>query len=122
MVCGHYKRWHKKGEIIMRQQENTKQLFRLIEENPTLRILPLVDTECVPSDDYNSWIAQWGTARIEEIWEDNNYERIFQKSYDFDDLVLKVMDEDEYDLNEEEARKIVNNFTWEKVIVVKIHP
>ncbi len=106
----------------MRQQENIKQLFRLIKENPTLRILPLVDTECVPSDDYNSWVAQWGTARIEEIWEDNNYERIFQKSYDFDDLVQKAMDEDEYDLNEEEARKIVNNFTWEKVIVVKIHP
>lgn len=36
----------------MRQQENIK-LFRLIEENPTLRVLPLVDTECVPSDDYN---------------------------------------------------------------------
>lgn len=103
----------------MRQQV---QLFRLIKENPTLRVLPLVDTECVPSDDYNSWVAQWGTARIEEIWEDNNYERIFQKSYDFDDLVQKVMDEDEYDLNEEEAEKIVNNFTWEKVIVVKIHP
>ncbi len=107
----------------MSQQEETKQLFDIIQANPKLRILPLVDTDCVPSDDFNSWVAQWGTAEIEEVWEAPCRERIYVKSLDYDELMEEIWDEDIADeITEEEARKIVDGYAWEKVIIVKIHP
>ena len=35
------------------QQENINHLLELIQANPDLRIVPIVDAECVPSDDFN---------------------------------------------------------------------
>jgi len=100
------------------QQENIQTLLKLIQENPDLRIVPLVDTECVPGDDFSSWVAGWGESRIEEVWENINKERIHIKSDDYDDLVDEAMD-----LGieiEEEARKFVDSYAWERVIVVNI--
>ncbi|WPA89755.1 hypothetical protein [Moorella sp. ACPs] len=102
-------------------QENIKHLLELIQANPELRIVPLVDTECVPSDDFNSWVADWGKADIEYIWSNINRERIYIKSEDFDELVEEILDEAESEISEEEARKLVDNYDWEKVIVVRIH-
>lgn len=34
------------------QEENMIELLELIKENPTFQILPMVATECVPSDDF----------------------------------------------------------------------
>lgn len=37
---------------MKKQQENIKHLLNLIQENPDLEIFPMVDTDCVPSDDF----------------------------------------------------------------------
>jgi len=106
--------------VVKLQQKNVKHLLELIQANPELRIVPIVDTECVPSDDFNSWVAGWGEARLEEIWENLDRERIYIKYYDYDDLVDEIRDETEEEISEEKAQRIVDSYGWEKVIIVKI--
>jgi hypothetical protein len=111
---------------IEKQQENIKHLLKLIEENPTLEILPMVATECVFSDDFGYWMAEWGEARIDEYYLGN--ERVYSKSNDFDSLVDAFMNDnygDYPDLSDEEFQKLaeekVNNYEWTKAIIVRIH-
>ena len=105
---------------IEAQQVVVENLLSLVQENPELRILPLVDTECVVSDDYGSWVSRWGTAKIDYVWSHEGSERIFIKSDDFDELVdeltLKAY------VSEEKANQIVEEYEWEKVILVNIVP
>ena len=102
------------------QQRNINTLLELVKENPELRIVPFVDTECVPSDDYSSWVAGWGNASIEEIWAKEGGEIIYIKSESYDKLSDDLWDEGET-RTDEEIRNIINGYAWEKVIVVRIH-
>jgi len=95
------------------QQERIKQLVQLISENPTLEILPMVDSDCVPSDDFSYWCANWGEAEIDEYYISD--ERIYFKSIGYEELVDKTDQE-----TQEAAEYIVNNFEWIKAIVVHI--
>lgn len=104
--------------MIEAQQESIKNLLNLIQENPDLRIIPLVDTECVPGDDFNSWVAGWGKSQIEEVWENPNKDRIYIKSEDYDVLLDETVDLGIE--TDEEARKHVDGYPWEKVIIVRI--
>ncbi|EGD47104.1 hypothetical protein Cpap_1496 [Ruminiclostridium papyrosolvens DSM 2782] len=106
------------GKEIEAQQENVKNLLNLVQENPELRILPLVDTECVVSDDYGSWVARWDTTEIDFVFVKD--ERMYRKSADFEDLVDEAMHD--FDFSDEKARKIVDGYEWEKVILVNIVP
>jgi len=108
---------------IEKQQENIKNLLKLIQENPELRIVPLVDTECVPNDDFGSWVAGWGSAEVDEIWISD--ERIYLKSEDYDELIEEAMEEivcDDESQLEILAENKVDNLEWEKVIIVRINP
>lgn len=100
------------------QQEGIKELLRLVQENPELRIVPMVDTECVYDDSFSYWMADWGKAEIDEIW--MNEECVYSKSNNFDTLVDELMFNES--LTEEEARNKVNSYDWEKVITVCIKP
>ena len=109
---------------------NTKiiNLLTLIKENPELKILPMVNSECVGGDDYSYWSAEWGKAEIDEYY--TNDERIYFKENDYDELVEKYMDSIVEDLEtlvtDEElgimAEKVVNDLKWIKAIVVHIDP
>ncbi|WP_178023066.1 hypothetical protein [uncultured Paenibacillus sp.] len=107
------------------QQENVKELLRLIEENPDLRITPMVDSEIVADDGYNWWLGSFGKAQVDEIFALD--ERLYIRSEDEDTLIEKQFDDmaDEPNLTDEEAwekAKIeVANYAWEKVIAVKIN-
>ncbi len=100
------------------QQVVIKNLLNLAQENPELRILPMVDTECVPSDDYGSWVARWDTAEIDSVFVKD--ERIYRKSDDFEGLVDEVMHD--FEFSNEKARSVVEGYEWEKVILVNIVP
>ena len=102
------------------QQENIKKLIELVQENPDLRIVPMVDTECVLGDDFSYWIANWGKAEIDEIWSYEGGETLYSKSNSYDILVEESMDNN--DIGEEEAKEIVSAYDWEKVITVSIQP
>lgn len=109
---------------VEKQKEKISELLELIKENPDLRIVPMVDTEVVASDDYGWWIAEWGKASVEEIYCDD--ERIYIRSNDEDTLIENLVWNDEFinGLSEEEAIKKaeneVKNYEWEKVVAVKI--
>ncbi len=107
-------------DILKSQQENIQSLLELIKENPGLKILPLVETDCVPDDGYCSWVNQWGTAEIEEVWHPEGAERIYIKSDDFEGLVEELYSKSDY--SEEYTEKIVNSYDWQKVILVRIVP
>ena len=109
------------------QQDNINNLLKLVQENPDLEIMPMVDSEIVFSDDYCYWAGSWGEARVDEYWEDD--ERIYFKSEDEDDLIENEM-ENIFELYnesvtskelEEIAREKINNYNWKKVIVVRIN-
>lgn len=103
---------------IKPQQENIKELLRLVQENPDLRIVPFVDTEVVGGDDYSSWVGSWGKASVDEILLDDG--RLCIKSEDLERLVNDLMCTSEKILSKAEAEEIVNNYIWGKVIVVRI--
>ncbi len=102
------------------QQQNIKHLLELVQQNPELKIIPLVDTDCVPGDDFSSWVAGWGKASIEEIYSNINLERICIKSDDYENLVDDLQCRSQVILSENEACEIVDSYGWEKVIVVRI--
>ena len=112
-------------KTIEKQQENIKNLLKLISENPDLEILPMVDSECVQSDDYSSWMSAWGNARVDYYYCSD--ERIYFKYHDFEELVEKFIDDNcEEDFADEEFEKIaeskVEAYEWVKAIIVNINP
>lgn len=114
--------YSKKG--LEKQQNNVSELLKLIQENPDLEILPMVDSE-IGGDDYSYYMAEWGNAEIDEYHHVD--ERIYFKSEDFEELVEDFIDNnyefykniDDYKL-EELAEREVNNLEWIKAIVVHI--
>jgi hypothetical protein len=99
-----------------KKQENTNQLLELIKQNPELEILPMVSTECVPSDEFGYWGAAWGRSEVDEYLVIG--ERIYFKSIDFDEVVDLQFDDSEGD--EEHATIKAEQLGWIKAIVVHI--
>ena len=109
------------------QQKNLNMLLKLMKENPTLRVMPMVEFEVVCSDDYTRWLGRFGKSDIDYAWCDE--EEIFFKSNSVDNLINKRVeilecDESLKDLSYEELEKIaekeVEELEWEKVITVNI--
>ena len=110
---------------IEQQQMNVSQLLRLVEENPKLPIVPMVAAELSGDDEYSWYMGSWGSARVEEIYHDE--ERIYVRAKAEDRLIEDLADElgveniyanpDIYN----KAREIVGGYKWEKVIAVKIN-
>lgn len=106
------------------QKEHTEQLFTLIKENPTLRIVPMVLSEIVASDDHGWWMGSFGKSSIEEIYLAD--ERIYIRSEDEDELIENEIEDLDAqidlpdDVAREKAKEFVDRYEWEKVIAVKI--
>lgn len=110
-----------------KQQSNIETLLKLIKDNPTLRVVPMVGTEVGGRDSVSWRIAEWGTASIEEIYDYD--ERVYIRSNDEDELIEneknRYNDEDINDCltfkqTEERAEERVKNYEWKKVIAVAI--
>nr|DAY85585.1 MAG TPA: hypothetical protein [Caudoviricetes sp.] len=110
------------------QQENLNTLVKLMKENPTLEVMPMVDSEVVASDDYSWWLGRFGEAELDECW--FNDERIYFRSWDEEELIEDAIEDFGYNpkldgLSDEELNKMaeerVNKLGWEKVILVKIN-
>jgi len=109
---------------IEKQKTNIETLLQLVRENPELQIVPMVDYEVVGSDDFSSWMGDWGKSEIDEVLYGD--ERIYFRSQDEDGLIENLVWNNEFidGLSEVQAIKKaeneVNNYAWEKVIVVRI--
>lgn len=103
------------------QQENFKNLLKLIQENPDLKIVPMVDTEVVANDGFGWWVGFWGKAELGEIYTSD--ERIYIKDNDYEDLVDEYIDKSFEDVTDKEieiAEKAIDKLNWIKVILVHI--
>ena len=105
--------------------ENTKNLLELIQQNPDLPIVPMVDAEIVNGDDWGRWMGSFGAARVDEyLIPPQDYEPvIFKSDDDVFDTLEKVLPGEEFDAlpeSEEECRKIYDALPWTKAIIVNI--
>lgn len=103
--------------------ENIKKLLALIEQNPGLPIVPMVDAE-ICGDDYGTYMGVWGAARVDEYIIAKGDGLVLLKSNDdvFDVLERVLPGEDFEALLEAEAecRSAYDALPWTKAIIVDI--
>ena len=101
-------------------------IIKLIEENPDLPIVPMVDSEVV-ADDCGYWLGKWGICEVTEYYEGR--ERIHFKDDDEEDVLNDLVGceysqdphgRDIYDLSDDEWDKLYKSVPWVKCIVVYI--
>lgn len=104
--------------------EKTRELLRLISENPDLPVVPMVDGE-IPGDDSGYWLGAWGVARVDEYLLTRYDERVVYKSDDdvFDVLERHLSNEEFEKLpdSEEECRQFYDALPWTKAIIVYVN-
>lgn len=104
--------------------ENIKKLFKLMEENPDLRVMPFVNCEVV-AEDWGYWMASFGDCWVDDVclYKD----RFYWKSVSLEDLEEEIacdIDDNELFADKEKWNKFIEEqalaLSWEKVIVVRI--
>lgn len=109
--------------------ENTAKLLRLIKENPTLPVVPMVYSEVVADDGYSTWLGSFGDCYVDEYvqTELHGEERFVTKgdqSEIEEYLVDKLLDGDGRYLSDEQVERLAHeqaeDLPWKKAIIVYI--
>ena len=104
----------------------TNELIKLIQENPDLPIVPMVDAEVV-ADDCGYWMGKWGRCEVTEYY--LGREKVHFRDDDEEDVLNDLVGceyshdpqgRDIYDLSDEEWDKLYQSVPWVKCIVVYI--
>ena len=107
------------------KNKNIAELLKLIQENPDLPIIPMVDGEAV-CDDSGYWVAAWGKAVIEEfIINPKHGDMMFKSDDDVFDTLEKWLSAEEFEKlpeDEAECRQYYEKLPWKKAILVYIDP
>lgn len=103
---------------------NIEKLVKLINENPGIEVLPVVDLDVVGDGDYSRYGGAIGESRIDKYYSED--ERIYFDD-DYDDLEEEIQDRiwlDHQPISDEELEKLagkeMDKLKWKKVIVVDI--
>lgn len=108
-------------------ENNAKELIRLIQENPDLPIIPMVNEEVVADDSYTYWMGKWGRAEVTEYYLGNN--AVHFKDDDEEDVLADLAGckyyrdpngKDITELSDEEWDALYASVPWVKAIVVYI--
>lgn len=110
--------------ITEKEKKNRDELFRLMQENPELPVVPMVDSEIVADNDYNYWMGSWGNSRVEEYVLGNEHLH-FREDDDWDDIERTLTDGflsyDDFEIMpDEEAKSEYAALPWIKAIIVNI--
>lgn len=109
------------------ENEKTAKLVKLINENPSLPVVPFVDNEVV-SDDCGYWMGSWRDCDVDEyVCIDKYGENHFYTRGDQDEIeeyfVEKIIDENE-SLPDEDVEKLAHEqaeaLPWKKAILVYV--
>lgn len=101
-------------------------LITLIQENPNLTIIPMVDAEVV-ADDCGYWMGKWGRCEVTEYY--LGREKVHFRDDDEEDVLNDLVGceyshdsqgRDIYDLSDEEWNALYASIPWTKAIVVYI--
>lgn len=102
---------------------NGKELLKLVQENPDLPIVPLVDYE-VCFEDYGYWQGSFGRAKVNEYvhFDDRFYTRDYQDI--IEDKLSDTLCDDYPDMPDDEFFKMIHEkaeaLPWKKAIIVYI--
>ena len=105
----------------------TEELLKLIQENPDLPVVPMVDYEIVGDDSCTWWLGSWGRCEVNEYY--CGRERVHFKDDDEENVLTDMVGckyscdpqgRDVYDLPDEEWDKLYASIPWIKCIVVYI--
>ena len=103
------------------------EIIKLIEENPDLPVVPMVDSEVVADDSYSYWMGKWGRCEVTEYY--NGREYIHFRDDDEEDVLNDMVGckyshdpqgRDIYDLTDDEWNELYKSIPWIKCIVVYI--
>lgn len=104
----------------------TRELIKLINENPDLPVVPMVDYEVV-GDGYGYWMGKWGRCEITEYY--LGRESVHFKDDDEENVLNDLEDcryghdpqgRDIYELSDEDWNALYQSVPWTKAIVVYI--
>lgn len=73
--------------------EKIKELIKLSEENPYLKIISMVDTEVCGGDDYSHWVGNIESVKKDIYWQDDD-NLLVGKSRIADKLDLEYIGDD----------------------------
>jgi len=107
---------------------NTKELLKLIQENPDLPIVPMVDQEIVADDCCTWWLGKWGRCEKTKYYSGREYVHFYD---DDQEDALKDMVGCRYgetpdgrdiydDLSDDEWNTLYESLPWIECIVVYI--
>ena len=104
-----------------KERKNREELFRVMQENPNLPVIAMVDSEIVADDGYNRWLGAWGHCEICEYFVGE--ERIhFRESDNFDEIEEALTDGqlcyDDFEAMSDE--EVYNSLPWIRAIIVNI--
>lgn len=117
------------GNGLTEQTENISKLLKLIQENPDLPIVPMVDADIV-ADDSGYWSGKWGHAEIDKyIVHDERIIFYEGKDPDIVGIFERFFDYAECGIDEEmpdsEALPImkekIDSLNWTEAIIVYIN-
>ena len=121
--------FYKKSLRTESNNDKTAKLLKLISENPTLPVVPLVYSEVVGDDGYIYWLGSWRDCCVDECVCVDTYgsENHFYTRGDQDELeeyfAEKILDENE-SLSDEDAERLAHEqaeaLPWKKAILVYV--
>ena len=106
-----------------REKQYREELFKLMQENPDLPVIPMVDSEIVADDGYNRWLGAWGSGYIGEylIGEGSVHFREDDDPYEVAKVVEENLDSEAWGvMSDEEYLKAYTSLPWVKAIIVNI--
>lgn len=105
--------------------KNIETLLRLVQENPDLPVVPMVEGR-IAWDDGDYFMAAFGAAEVDEYIVSRQDDRIYFKSDDdVFDVLEHVLSDEEFDTlpqSEAECRPYFEALPWTKAIIVYIDP
>lgn len=107
--------------ISGKEKNNRAELFKLMQENPDLPIVPMVDGE-IAEDDGGWWLGAWGTAHVDGYLIARK-QVIFKSDDDVFDTLERFMSDAEFEAlpeAENECRPYYDSLPWKKAIIVYI--
>ena len=107
-------------KITEKEKKNREKLFKLMQENPDLPVIPMVDEEIVADDCSMRWMGSWGDARIDELL--TTKERIYFRNYNDEEEILTALHGWEWveAASDEEWKTAYENVPWITAIIVNI--
>lgn len=108
--------------MIEKERRNTEELFKLMQENPELSVVPMVDYEIV-AEDSGRWLGSWGGSYIGEylLGEEQVHFREDDDMYEVERVLEEFIDDGVFNgMSDEEAVKAYAGLPWIKAIIVNI--